>query len=302
MSFPKFALLAAVAAVSFGSLAKADLTHRYSFDDGTPDDSVGGVNGTLVGTTGGGATISGGMLNLNNPDFSGPGATENYMNLPGSVIPSSGSATLEGWFSSPGSGFFTELFSATNSNSDANPPGANTGQYFMGVISAPQPATPPGGAGTGGSHIAESAAGYAGGEVDAYEETPGVGAAGGGYLDNGDTYFYAAVIDGNANTLTYYLYDQTTGLGGPQETITGIPLSDFSFTNLYLGRSAFTTDNATSGTINEFRIYNNAQSAAAIAADYAVGPDVVLPVPEPMSMGLLALGSVGLLARRRRTN
>jgi hypothetical protein len=282
------------------ALAHADLTHRYSFNDGTTNDSVGGVNGVLVGTVGGGSTVSGGMLNLNNPNFSGTSAAQNYMSLPGSVVPASGSATFEGWFNFGGSGFFTELFSATNSNSDANPPGSNTGQYLMGTISAPQPATPPGGAGTGGSHVDESLAGYAGGEIDAYESTPGVGAGGGGYLDDNENFFYSVVIDGTANTLSYYLYDASQGgIGGLQQTVSGIPLSSFSFTNLYLGRSAFPGDNSTNGTINEFRIYNDAQSASQIAADYAAGPDVVVPVPEPVCMGLLALGSIGLLARRR---
>jgi hypothetical protein len=38
--------------------AGAALTHEYSFNDGTADDSVGGVNGVLMG----GASVSGGQL------------------------------------------------------------------------------------------------------------------------------------------------------------------------------------------------------------------------------------------------
>lgn len=293
-------LTGAVFGCLMASSANADLTHRYSFTTDASD-SVGGANGTLVGTVGGGPTVSGGQLNLNNPGFTGPSSGQNYVSLPGSILPTSGSATIEGWFTFQGSGFFTELYSFTNSNSDANPPGANTGQYLMGTISAPQPATPPGGAGTGGSHIAESPAGYAGGEIDAYESTPGIGAGGGGYLDDGETYFMATVIDGNANTLSYYLYDVSAGgIGGLQQTVTGIPLSSFQFTNAFLGRSAFPGDNSTSGVINEFRIYNNAQSAAAIAADFAAGPDTVVPVPEPASLSLALIGTAGLLGMRRR--
>jgi hypothetical protein len=198
------------------SSARAELTHRYSFNDGTVNDSIGSVNGTLYGTVGGGATISGGQLQLNNPNFSGPSSGQNYLWLPASVLSSSGSATIETWFTFTGSGFFTEAYSFTDSSHDANPPGATSGQYLMGTISAPQPATPPGGANTGGSHIAQSLAGYSNGaETDAYETTPGIGVGGGGYLDNGDTYFMATVIDGSAGTLSYYLYDVNQGgLGG----------------------------------------------------------------------------------------
>ena len=51
--------------------------------------------------------------------------------------------------------------------------------------------------------------------------------------------------------------------------------------------------------MNEFRIYNDAQSASQIAADFAAGPDVVV-VPEPATLSCLGIGAVGLLLRRAR--
>jgi hypothetical protein len=280
--------------------AHADLTHRYSFNDGTANDSVGSANGILMNS----ATVSGGALQLNNPNFTAGKTpdTNGFLSLPGSILPSSGSATIEEWFTFTGSGFFTESYAFSNNANDANQPNASNGQYLMHTISAPQPASPPGGANTGGSHIAQTLAGYGGGaETDAYGTTPGIGAGGGGYLDDGETYFSATVIDGSAGTLSYYLYDVTQGgVGGLQQAITAIPLSSFNFTNCYLGRSPFLVDNATSGSIDEFRIYGNAQGAAAIAADYAAGPNTVLPVPEPLSLSILSIGGIGLLARRRK--
>jgi hypothetical protein len=294
-------LLTAAAALAAGASSSfADITHRYSFTTDASD-SVGTANGTLVGSVGGGPTVSGGALQLNNPNFSGTSASQNYLSLPASILPSSGSATIESWFTFTGSGFATEDWTFTNSASDTNPPGASSGQYLMHTISFYQPATPPGGANTGGSHIAQSLAGYGGGETDAYETTSGIGAGGGGYLDDGETFMSATVIDASAGTLSYYLYDITAGgVGGLQQTITGIPLSSFAFTNAYLGRSAFPGDPSTSGSIDEFRIYNDAQSLAAVTADELAGPNVVLPPPQPASLTLLAAGGLTLLNRRRR--
>ena len=200
------------ALIACASTAHADLIHRYSFNGGTANDSVGSANGTLVGSTDGGPTISGGQLQLNNPNFSGPSVSGNYLSLPSSILPSSGSATIEEWFTFTGSGFFTEAYTFSNSQHDANPPGSNNGQYLMGVISAPQGGPVSAG---GGSHIAQSLAGYAGGETDAYGTTPGIGAGGGGYLDDGETFMMATVIDATAGTLSYYLYDKSQGgVGG----------------------------------------------------------------------------------------
>jgi len=294
-------LFAGLGGFCIAGSVRADLTHRYSFTTDASD-SVGGpaFNGTLMNS----ATVSGGALQLNNPNFTPNGVIPDpngYLSLPADILPTSGSATIEEWVTFTGSGFFTESWTFTNDANDANPPGASSGEYLMHTISAPQPVTPPGGANTGGSHIAQTVAGYGGGaETDAYGTTPGVGAGGGGYMDDGETFMCATVIDGSAGTLSYYLYDVSAGgIGGLQQSITAIPLSDYNFTNAYLGRSAFYQDNATSGSIDEFRIYNDAQSPAQVAADEAAGPNVVT-VPEPACLGLLALTTVGALLRRRR--
>ena len=71
------------------STATAVLTHQYTFNDGTANDSVGTANGTLMG----GAMVSGGQVHLS-------GAATDFVNLPGSsiAINTYTDATFEGWF------------------------------------------------------------------------------------------------------------------------------------------------------------------------------------------------------------
>src|SRR5262245_60086995 len=190
----KFGLLASVVALATCAFtAQAGITHRYSFGSDASD-SVGGANGTLQGI----ATVSGGQLQLNNPPFSPSSFAGGWLSLPVSILPTSGSVTIEQWFTFQGSGFFTEAYAFSDRNGGLNPPGSNNGQYLMHTISNPQGGPVPAG---GGSSIAQSLAGYAGGETRAFGTTPGLGAGGGGYLDDGGTYMAATVIDGGAGTL-----------------------------------------------------------------------------------------------------
>src|SRR5271169_5567348 len=100
--YRKLYYLVPVALVACTFTARADLTHRYSFTTDASD-SVGNANGTLVNA----ATVSGGQLQLNNPNFSGSTSGQpdphGYLSLPPSILPSSGSATIEEWFTFTGS-------------------------------------------------------------------------------------------------------------------------------------------------------------------------------------------------------
>src|SRR5262249_45678176 len=82
------------------------LTHQYTFNNGTVNDSVGGASGTLVH----GAQIIDGWLMLNNlsidtttgaiTNITNGSATAQYAQLPRGVLPASGSATIEAWYTS----------------------------------------------------------------------------------------------------------------------------------------------------------------------------------------------------------
>lgn len=59
-----------------------------------------------------------------------------------------------------------------------------------------------------------------------------------------------------------------------QTLVTTLRLNNLNDINNWLGRSNYSTGSNLQGRINEFRIYNRALDAAAIAADSAAGPNV----------------------------
>ncbi len=93
----------------------ATLAHRYSFDAGATD-SVGGIDGTLVG----GATVSAGRLNLGGG--SGPGAASmgfaSSIDLAGRF--GAQGVTIETWYTDTGSGNWSKLFSFGNGTAGQN--------------------------------------------------------------------------------------------------------------------------------------------------------------------------------------
>lgn len=272
-------------------LSHAALIHRYSFTAGAKD-SVGTAHGSLQGV----ATVSGGTLYFNNPAFAAPAPGRGYLSLPASIMPTSGSVTIEQWFTFGASGYAAQAYSFRNS------PGAqSTGQFLMHTISTPLPTNAPGGSNTGGSHVTQGLFGWGGPPPATYAHhtTPGLGVLGQGFLDDGQSYMAATVIDASAGTLSYYVYRLSDGVGGLQQTIPAVPLSSYSFTQAFLGRSAWDVDNYVNGAVDEFRIYNHAKTSAQIAADFAAGANVI---PEPTSAALAGLIVFGLACVRRSTS
>src|SRR5689334_16732069 len=87
-------IFAATISLSFSSGAFGALTHRYSFNDGSANDSVGHINGTLMN----GATVSGGQLVFDPAVNNGSASpsTGQYVNLPSNIL-FTHSFTIEAW-------------------------------------------------------------------------------------------------------------------------------------------------------------------------------------------------------------
>ena len=122
------------------------------------------------------------------------------------------------------------------------------------------------------------------------------------------THMIAVVIDQTATTaapygtMTYYVDGINFGSTNLTQANQWTAVSP-SFTNAWLGRSAFNGDGVFNGTIDEFRIYNTALSSAQVAADATAGPNAfgTVAVPEPTTVLMLGLSAGGLLLLRRRS-
>ena len=114
--------LSATQAVQVVTAPPARLIHRYSFNDGTANDSVGTVNGTFYNASGN-ASIANGQLNL-------VGSSGDYVDLgPGIVTTTNittGAVTFEAWATfKPANGAWARLFDFGNIS------GSSGGNYIF---------------------------------------------------------------------------------------------------------------------------------------------------------------------------
>lgn len=225
--------------------------HRYSFNDGTANDAL----GTLHGTPLGGATISGGSVNLS-------GAAQ-YVNFPGNDIAALGAATgavsIEAWGTyNSATGTWSRVF-------DFGAVSGNNGRNYVFV-------TPR--SGNGGTRAAISDADPGFNNEDLAE---GLTTA------TGTASHIVAVFDDANNQLT--LYVNGVPVAG---TTMDIPLSAVNNATAYLGRSLYAPDAYLNGSIDEFRIYNYALTRNQVLGNFEAGPDTVNTSPSPPAGSLEA--------------
>jgi hypothetical protein len=259
----RFLLAALAVFAGFALVSRADITHRYSFNDGTANDSMGGANGTLVN----GASVSGGELVLANSGYGSDPATGQYVALPANIL-ATRNFTLETWFTFNGGGPWQRLLDLGKNNG-----GIGQGFIILTMNSAGQP-------------LGQISINSWGDPAD----TDYV--AGNTFFPLGGKHSLVYVHNTDAQVEQLYMDGVNIGTGYAH-----VDPSTANYANFWIGRSQFLADPFYSGYIDELRTYNNALSPDQVAADFLAGPNVL--VPEPAQLSILAVASC-LLHRHRR--
>jgi len=244
------------------------MIHRYSFNDGTANDSVGTANGTFYNASGQ-ASISGGQLNLvgNSGDYVdfGPGiiSTTNI---------TSGAVTFEAWATfNTVNGAWARLFDFGNIS------GSSGGNYIF---------------------LAANNASNGGNARLAVSDTMPNSDETGLNINNllGQTGIQIVAVF-NPSPGRQFLGLYTNGVLAASVSTGGKYIASINDVYSFLGHSLWSSDAWLNGSIDEFRIYDGELSKFQIAADFQAGPNqtndsvgavtglVLQPGPMPLPQG-----------------
>lgn len=248
------------------STGRADLIHRYSFNETagtTVNDSVGNAHGTLKGQ---GAFFDGaGRLFLPGGGISTDPAESiaGYVDLPNGLISGLPRLTIEAWVTWEGSGPWQRIFDFGTSAGGEDIANGQGNYLFLSPqgpaalrFAVRDPAT-----GTEPTQLTALAA-----------------------LTVGEPVAITVTYDPAANTARLYS-NAVLVASGPA----AVALNAINDVNNWLGRSQW-PDAMFQGVFNEFRIWRGVLSADQVAANYAAGPD---QLPEPTQPPTLAISRTG---------
>jgi hypothetical protein len=227
-------------------------THSWTFEDGTPDDSVGTANGTLFGN----AVIRNGLLVVD-----GDG---DWMEMPGDVIDinSYSALTLELWSAQEVDNPYsmTASFGSTWEN--------GYGKDYIFIATGR------------GDQMNRGAIANTPNDVNPWENEVGVSSP---ELVDGLDHQYVLTID--AEVLAYYVDGVLIGTADMNDTTIAGTSNDY----VYLGKGVYSVDATMNCSIDEFDIYDHVLSAGQVQARYAAGPVKLGPeLVDPGTEGLLA--------------
>ncbi len=220
------------------------LIHRYSFNNGTANDSVGTANGTFYNASGQ-ASISGGQLNL-------VGNSGDYVDFGPGIITTTnittGAVTFEAWATfNSNNGAWARLFDFGNIS------GSSGGDYIF--------LSPNNAANGGNARLAVSDT------IPNSDET-------GLNINNllGLTELQIAAVF-NPTPVRQFLGLYTNGVLAASVPTGGKYIASINDVYGFLGHSLWSADAWLNGSIDEFRIYDGELNKFQIAADFQAGPN-----------------------------
>jgi hypothetical protein len=272
-----------------GSPASAVLVNKYTFNDNTANDSIGGQNGIVVDNTGiskytGGAIdLSGNNGAGSDQNFSQPTTIGTFVDLPNGVFSGAvnstagggvfGAASLEIWFTTQQNRGWAEAYSFGSSAAGENL--STGGGSYVALIPQSGPNDFRGTIRDGASN----------------NEAPVIGSP--TPLPTGVkehvvyTFNHNDTDGGTKPNGTGRLYLNGTSVGAAE--IQGF-LDTIPDVNNWLGRSQW-GDPLYDGLIDELRIYNHALSAGEVTTSFNIGPD---PAPLPVLVVNRDTGAISL--------
>ena len=237
--------LSATQSVQVVAAPPTRLIHRYSFNNGTANDSVGTANGAFYNTSGN-ASIANGQFNL-------VGSSGDYVDLGPGIITTTnittGAVTFEAWATfNPVNGAWTRLFDFGNIS------GSSGGNYIF--------LAPNNSANGGSARLAVT------------DTMPGGSGETGFTINNllGQTNIHLVAVFNPAPTRQFLgLY--TNGVLAVSGLTGGKYIASINDAFSFLGHSLWSGDAWLNGSINEFRIYDGELDKFQIAASLQAGPD-----------------------------
>ena len=223
------------------------LRHRYSFDgSGTQAmDSVGTAHGT----------ITGGMQASGRVTLSG---TDQYVTLPNTILNGLSAVTLEVWVTWTGTTNWQRLFDFGENGEDTGEQGsfsANASSSYFFFTPRAGSSDTPGCTGAGNTPLVSMTG--SGPSMETCILNAPAFPSGAAHV--------ALTID--ASVMRLFINGTPAGMATPPVSLNGITAS-----HNWLGRSQYAQDPEFQGSIDEFRIYPTARTAAQISASESAGP------------------------------
>lgn len=218
--------------------ARADLTHRWSFNDDISStnatDSVGSATGVLQT---GASYFGDGTVFLD--------GASGYVSFPNDLVSNYNSITYEAWFTDDGSGTWARLWDFGNST------GNGTSYMYLSPVN-------------GGGNIQTAYNEGAGEQANVFTAGP--------RPSQNVEHHVVFTQDAATHVAVVYLDGKRVG---QSTNFTFTPAGVGSTTNDWLGRSQYSSDAHFFGSIDEFRIWNTALSPQDVEASDESGPNTV---------------------------